>query len=120
MGLVEKLEAAQLKEGRPQLRPGDTVEVAVRVVEGDKERQQKFRGEIINVRGSGIRKSFTVRKVSEGVGVERTFPFHGPSIADIKVLKHNKVRRAKLFYLRGRTGKAARLNEKVTVEPTTT
>jgi len=108
MGLVEKLEAAQLKEGRPQLRPGDTVEVAVRVVEGDKERQQKFRGEIINVRGSGIRKSFTVRKVS------------GPSIADIKVLKHNKVRRAKLFYLRGRTGKAARLNEKVTVEPTTT
>jgi len=120
MGLVEKLEAAQLKEGRPQLRPGDTVEVAVRVVEGDKERQQKFRGEIINVRGSGIRKSFTVRKVSEGVGVERTFPLHGPSIADIKVLKHNKVRRAKLFYLRGRTGKAARLNEKVTVEPTTT
>ena len=120
MGLVEKLEAAQLKEGRPQLRPGDTVEVAVRVVEGDKERQQKFRGEIINVRGSGIRKSFTVRKISEGVGVERTFPLHGPSIADIKVLKHNKVRRAKLFYLRGRTGKAARLNEKVTVEPTTT
>ena len=120
MGLVEKLEAAQMKDGRPQLRPGDTVEVSVRVVEGDKERQQKFRGEIINVRGSGIRRSFTVRKVSEGVGVERTFPIHGPSIADIKVLRHNKVRRAKLYYLRRKTGKAARLNEKVTVETTTT
>ena len=120
MGLMEKVEAAHLKSDRPEMRPGDTVEVSVRVIEGDKERQQKFRGEIINVRGSGIRLSFTVRKVSEGVGVERTFPVHGPSIADIKVLKHNKVRRAKLFYLRGRTGKAARLNEKVTVEPSTT
>jgi large subunit ribosomal protein L19 len=110
MGLLEKIEAAQLKDGRPELRPGYTVEVAVRVIEGDKERQQKFRGEIINVRGSGIRKSFTVRKISEGVGVERTFPLHGPSIADIKVLKHSKVRRAKLFYLRKKTGKAARLS----------
>jgi large subunit ribosomal protein L19 len=110
MGLLEKVEAAQLKDGRPELRPGFTVEVAVRVIEGDKERQQKFRGEIINVRGSGIRKSFTVRKISEGVGVERTFPIHGPSIADIKVLRQSKVRRAKLFYLRRKTGKAARLS----------
>jgi large subunit ribosomal protein L19 len=111
MGLVEKVEAAQLKSGLPDLRPGDTVEVAVRVIEGDKERQQKFRGEVINVRGAGLRKSFTVRKISEGVGVERTFPLHGPSVADIKVMKHSKVRRAKLFYLRRKTGKAARLTE---------
>ncbi len=111
MGLIEKLEAAHLKGGRPELRPGYTVEVAVRVVEGDKERQQKFRGEVISVRGSGLRATFTVRKVTEGVGVERTFPLHAPSIADIKVLKHAKVRRAKLFYLRRKTGKAARLTE---------
>src|SRR5438132_2518835 len=112
MGLIEKIEAAQLKSDRPDLRPGDTIEGSVRVIEGDKERQQKFRGEVINVRGGGLRKSFTVRKTSEGIGVERTFPLHGPSIAEIKVLKHSKVRRAKLFYLRGRSGKAARLSEK--------
>ena len=118
MGVIEKVEAAHLKEGRPDLRPGDTVEVLVRVIEGDKERQQKFRGEVINVRGGGVRSSFTVRKISEGVGVERTFPLHGPSVAEIKVLKHSKVRRAKLFYLRRKTGKAARLAEKKTGEPT--
>jgi large subunit ribosomal protein L19 len=112
MGLIEKVEAAQLKEGRPDLRPGDTVEVSVRVIEGDKERQQRFVGDVINVRGAGIRKSFTVRKISEGVGVERTFPLHGPSIAEIKVMRHSKVRRAKLFYLRKKTGKSARLTEK--------
>ena len=116
MGLVEKIEAAQLKSDRPELRPGDTIEVSVRVIEGDKERQQKFRGEVINVRGSGVRATFTVRKISEGVGVERTFPLHGPSVADIKVIKHSKVRRAKLFYLRRKTGKAARLAEKRTGE----
>jgi large subunit ribosomal protein L19 len=112
MGLMEKVEAAYFKTDRPQLRPGQTVEVSVRVIEGDKERQQKFRGEIINVRGSGLRKTFTVRKISEGVGVERTFPLHGPSVGEVKVLKHSKVRRAKLFYLRRKTGKAARLTEK--------
>jgi large subunit ribosomal protein L19 len=112
MGLIEKIEAAQLKTDRPDLRPGDTIEVSVRVIEGDKERQQKFRGDVINVRGSGIRKTFTVRKISEGVGVERTFPLHGPSVAEIKVMRHSKVRRAKLFYLRKKTGKAARLSEK--------
>jgi len=118
MGLVEKVEAAQMKTDRPQLRPGDTVEVSVRVIEGDKERQQKFRGDVINVRGSGLRKSFTVRKVSEGVGVERTFPLHSPSIADIKLIKQSKVRRAKLFYLRKKTGKAARLTERKAVAET--
>lgn len=115
MGLMEKIEAAQLKSNRPELRPGDTVEVSVRVIEGDKERQQKFRGEVINVRGAGARRSFTVRKISDGIGVERTFPVHSPAVGDIKVIKHSKVRRAKLFYLRGKTGKAARLTERKTV-----
>ena len=115
MGLIDKVEAAQMKDGRPDIRPGDTVEVSVRVIEGDKERQQKFVGEVINVRGSGIRKTFKVRKISEGVGVERTFPLHGPSVAEIKVLRHSKVRRAKLFYLRRKTGKSARLTERKTV-----
>ena len=91
--IIEKLEAAHLKTGRPEFRPGYTVEVSVRVIEGDKERQQKFKGEIINVRGGGLNATFTVRKISEGVGVERTFPLHGPMIADIKVMKHSKVRR---------------------------
>ena len=118
MGLMEKVEAAHLKADRPQIRPGQTVEVMVRVIEGDKERQQKFRGEVINVRGSGLRLTFTLRKISEGVGVERTFPMHGPSVAEVKVIKHSKVRRAKLFYLRRKTGKSARLIEKKTVEST--
>jgi len=111
MGLIEKIEAARLREGRPDLRPGDTVEVSVRVIEGDKERQQKFVGDVINVRGAGLRKTFTVRKISEGVGVERTFPLHAPSIAEIKVMRHSRVRRAKLYYLRKKTGKRARLTE---------
>ena len=123
MGLIEKIEAAQLRADRPQIRPGDTVEVSVRVIEGDKERQQKFRGEVINVRGSGLRKTFTVRKISEGIGVERTFPLSSPSVAEIKVMKHSKVRRAKLFYLRKKTGKSARLTERAekvrAAEPTT-
>ena len=119
MSLLDKIEAAHLRGDRPELRPGDTIEVLVRVIEGDKERQQKFRGEVINVRGSGTRKTFTVRKISEGVGVERTFPLHGPSVAEIKVVKHSRVRRAKLFYLRRKTGKAARLAEKKSAgEPT--
>lgn len=114
MGLIEKVENSQLKSALPQVRPGYTVEVSVRVIEGDKERQQKFRGEVTNVRGAGLKKTFTVRKMSEGVGVERTWPIHSPSIAEIKVLKQSKVRRAKLFYLRKKTGKAARLKERAT------
>ena len=112
MGLIEKIENTQLKSETPDLRPGTTVEVSVRVIEGDKERQQKFKGEVTNVRGAGMRKTFTVRKISEGVGVERTWPLHSPSIADIKVLGQKKVRRAKLFYLRKKKGKAARLQDK--------
>ena len=118
MGLIEKVEAAHLKSGRPDLRPGDTVEVSVRVIEGDKERQQKFRGDVTNIRGAGMRKTFTVRKISEGVGVERTFPLHGPSVAEIKVIRHGKVRRAKLYYVRKKRGKSARLTERVTQEET--
>ena len=116
MGLLEKIENTQIKPERPDLRPGYTVEVMVRVIEGDKERQQKFRGLVINVRGGGMRKSFTVRKMSEGVGVERTFPLHSPTLASITVIpsEEKKVRRAKLFYLRKRRGKAARLKERTT------
>jgi large subunit ribosomal protein L19 len=112
MGLIEKIENTQLKSAVPDLRPGTTVEVSVRVIEGDKTRQQKFKGEVTNIRGAGMRKTFTVRKISEGVGVERTWPIHSPSIADIKILGQKQVRRAKLFYLRKKKGKSARLKEK--------
>lgn len=117
MGLIEKVENTQLKSERPDLRPGYTVEVMVRVIEGDKERQQKFRGLVTNVRGAGMRKTFTVRKLSEGIGVERTWPLHSPTIAEIKVIpgEAKQVRRAKLFYLRRKKGKAARLREKTGV-----
>ena len=115
MGLIEKIENTQIKSEVPDLRPGTTVEVSVRVIEGDKERQQKFKGEVINVRGSGMRKTFTVRKISEGIGVERTWPLHSPSIAGIKIMGRKQVRRAKLFYLRKKKGKAARLKDVVVV-----
>ena len=111
MGLIEKIENTQIKSEVPDLRPGTTIEVSVRVIEGDKERQQKFKGEVTSVRGSGMRKTFTVRKISDGIGVERTWPLHSPSIAAIKVLGQKKVRRAKLFYLRKKRGKAARLKD---------
>ena len=115
MGLIEKVENSQIKSEVPDLRPGTTVEVSVRVIEGDKERQQKFKGEVTNIRGSGMRKTFTVRKISEGVGVERTWPLHSPSIAAIKVMGQKQVRRAKLYYLRKKKGKSARLKDKVDV-----
>lgn len=119
MGLIQKIENTQIKSDVPDLRPGTTVEVSVRVVEGDKTRQQKFKGEVTNIRGAGMRKTFTVRKISEGIGVERTWPIHSPSIADIKVLGQKKVRRAKLFYLRKKRGKAARLKDKAMPGETT-
>lgn len=120
MGLIEKIENTQLKGDRPDVRPGFTVEVMVRVIEGDKERQQKFRGLVTNVRGGGLRRSFTVRKISEGIGVERTWPLHSPSIAAIKVItsEQKQVRRAKLFYLRKKKGKGARLKDKATTTTT--
>ena len=101
-----------LRTDLPKLRPGDEVKVHVRVVEGGKERIQIFQGNIIGIQGSGIAETYKVRKVSYGVGVERTFPVHSPSVAKIEVLRRGDVRRAKLYYLRDRAGKAAKIREK--------
>jgi large subunit ribosomal protein L19 len=106
-----------LKKDRDGFAPGDTVRVHVKVVEGEKERVQVFEGVVIRRRGEGGRASFTVRRVSYGVGVERTFPLHSPRIERIQVVKSAYVRRSKLYYLRARTGKAARLREKRTIAP---
>ncbi|SHK09222.1 50S ribosomal protein L19 [Rhodothermus profundi] len=115
--LIRLVEATQLREDIPEFGPGDTVNVHVRVVEGDKERIQQFKGVVISIRGSGARKTFTVRKVSNGVGVERIFPLYSPKIAKIEVLRRGHVRRAKLYYLRQRSGKSARIKEKRYVAP---
>jgi large subunit ribosomal protein L19 len=101
-----------LRKELPPFRPGDTLRVAVRVKEGDKERVQAFEGVCIARRGSGVSETFTVRKISNGVGVERIFPVHSPMIAEINVLRRGRVRRAKLYYLRHLTGKATRIREK--------
>jgi large subunit ribosomal protein L19 len=111
------IEKQQLKKDLPVFKAGDTVRVAVKVVEGDSERIQNFDGVVIARRGSGISESFTVRKVSFGVGVERIFPVHSPRVEKIAVLKEGRVRRAKLNYLRELSGKAARLREKSRMTP---
>ncbi len=111
MDVIQQIEKEQLRSDIPDIRPGDTLRVLVRVIEGDKERLQPFEGVCIARRGGGLRESFTVRKVSGGVGVERIFPLHSPSIAEVEVLRRGKVRRAKLYYLRGRRGKKARIKE---------
>jgi len=111
MKLLEKFDARHARPDVPEFRPGDTVRVHVRVVEGDKERAQVFQGMVISRRGSGPRTTFTVRKVTEGIGVERIFPLYSPSIARIEVSRKGQVRRAKLFYLRGKKGKAGRIAE---------
>ena len=98
----------------PALSPGDTVKVSVRVIEGDKERTQLFQGVVIRIRSSGAGSSFTVRRVTYGVGVERTFPLHSPRIEKVEIVRHGKVRRAKLYYLRGLSAKKARIKEKRT------
>jgi large subunit ribosomal protein L19 len=98
----------------PALSPGDTVKVSVKVIEGDKERTQVFQGVVIRIRNSGAGSSFTVRRVTYGVGVERTFPLHSPRIEKVEVVRHGKVRRAKLYYLRGLSAKKARIKEKRT------
>jgi large subunit ribosomal protein L19 len=110
--IIRLVEATQLREDIPEFGPGDTVNVHVRVIEGDKERIQQFQGVVISIRGSGARKTFTVRKISNGVGVERIFPINSPKIAKIEVVRRGHVRRAKLYYLRQRQGKAARIKEK--------
>ncbi len=109
MRALEKFEAKHEKIELPEFGPGDTVKVFVRVVEGDKVRSQMFQGIVINRRGSGTRTTFTVRKISEGIGVERIFPLHSPAIAGIEVARRGSVRRAKLFYLRSKKGKAGRI-----------
>lgn len=96
----------------PDFRPGDNVNVSYKIVEGAKERIQSFRGDVIQIKGSGSTRTFTVRKMSNGVGVERIFPFNTPNLVEVKVLKVGKVRRAKLFYLRGLKGKKAKIKEK--------
>ncbi len=112
MDLVNFVESKHLKKKAPDFRPGDTVRVHVKVVEGDKERTQIFEGTVMNRRGSGMRSTFTVRKVSGGVGVERIFPLHSPSVSRVTVVREGKVRRAKLFYLREKKGKSARIDER--------
>lgn len=109
--LIEEITKDQLRDDLPEFRPGDTVKVHVKVVEGNRERIQVFEGVVIKRRGGGISETFTVRKISYGVGVERTFPVHSPRIDKIEVTRRGKVRRAKLYYLRNLRGKAARIKE---------
>lgn len=109
MNIVGQIEAQQAKKEPPDLRPGETVRVHVKVVEGEKERTQVFEGIVIGMSGTGSRAMFTVRKISYGVGVERIFPIHSPRIDKVEVVSRGKVRRAKLYFLRERSGKAARL-----------
>lgn len=111
MNLVDRIEQQEMKEGVPQVRIGDTVRVHMRIVEGEKERTQVIEGVVIKMRGGANRKTITVRKVSFGVGVERIFPIHSPRVVKIEIVKHAKVRRAKLYFLRELRGKAARLKE---------
>ena len=110
-GLVEAIENEGMKKEVPAFNVGDTVKVGFKVIEGTKERIQNFEGVVIAKKHGGIRESFTVRRMSFGVGVERTFPLHSPKIASITVVRKGKVRRAKLYYLRGLTGKAAKIAE---------
>lgn len=111
--IIRELEKEQLRSDLPKLEIGDTVRVYVKVVEGNRERLQNFEGIVIKMQGGGIRKTFTVRRISYGVGVERTFPYHSPRIGRIEVVRHGVVRRAKLYYLRERTGKAAKIKEHI-------
>ena len=112
MNPTDLVDRSSLRDDVPAFSPGDTVKVHVRVVEGTRQRIQVFQGAVIRRQGSGVRETFTVRKVSFGVGVERTFPVHSPIIARIEVLTQGDVRRAKLYYLRDRSGKAAKIKEK--------
>ena len=112
MNVIDQLESEQQKEEMPDLRPGDTVRVHAKVVEGTRERIQVFEGLVIRVTGGGLRRNFTVRRVTHGVGVERTFLIHSPRIDRVEVLRHGEVRQARLYYLRGKVGKGARIRER--------
>ncbi|MGN1014639.1 MAG: 50S ribosomal protein L19 [Butyricicoccus sp.] len=113
MDLVKVLAEQQIKTDLPELKIGDTVKVHAKIKEGNRERIQIFEGTIIAMKHSGINKTVTVRRISYGVGVEKTFPVHSPNIAKFEVVRHGKVRRAKLYYLRDRVGKAAKVQEKI-------
>ena len=112
-GLIEAIDAESLKAEVPAFNVGDTVKVGYKIIEGGKERVQNFEGVVIAKRNGGIQESFTVRHISYGVGVEKTYPLHSPKIASIKVVRKGKVRRAKLYYLRALTGQAAKVKEKI-------
>lgn len=112
MNPTDLVDLPNLRDDIPDFAPGDTVNVHVRVVEGNKERVQQFKGVVIKRQGDGIRETYTVRKLSNGVGVERTFPLHSPTVAQIEVVTRGDVRRAKLYYLRDRVGKRAKVKEK--------
>ncbi len=116
MNLMQAVDKSQMRKDIPAFRPGDTVRVHVKIKEGDKFRIQVFEGVVIGIKRNGISSTFTVRKVSSGYGVERIFPVHSPIIDKLEVVKSGKVRRARLYYLRGRRGKAARLKEAGRVE----
>ncbi len=109
--IIDAINQENLKESIPQFNVGDTVKVMVKVIEGERERLQAFEGIVIAKKHGGISETFTVRRISFGVGVEKTFPIHSPKVADIQVVRRGKVRRAKLYYLRERTGKAAKVKE---------
>ena len=112
MNIIQALEQEQLRSDIPEFAPGDTVRVHVKVVEGTRERIQAFEGVVIARSGTGVRETFTVRRISYGVGVERTFPVHSPRLDKIQLMRRGVVRRAKLYYLRNLTGKAARIRER--------
>ena len=112
MNQLDQVEGVYMRQGQPEFLPGDTIRVHVRVVEGDKQRIQVFQGVVIARRGGGTRETFTVRKISGGIGVERIFPLHSPNVDKIEVMRRGRVRRAKLYYLRNLRGKAARIDER--------
>ena len=113
MDAIKLIEQSSVKAETPKFSIGDTVRVSVKIREGQRERIQNFEGTVIAKRGSGISESFTVRRLSYGVGVERVFPLHSPNVVDVKVIRMGKVRRAKLYYLRDRVGKAAKVKEQL-------
>ena len=113
MDALKTIAAASMKESFPEFSVGDTVKVSVNIREGERERIQVFEGTIIAVKGSGVSETFTVRRVSYGVGVERVFPVHSPNVAKVELVRKGKIRRAKLYYLRDRVGKAAKVKEKI-------
>jgi large subunit ribosomal protein L19 len=116
MNVIKQIEQEQLRLDLPAFRPGDTVKVHLRIIEGEKERIQVFQGAVLRLRKGGVDSTFTVRKVSDGVGVERVFPMHSPFIERVEVVSQGKVRRSRLYYLRGLRGKAARIKTKTSWE----